>query len=223
MAQPDGPAVAAHLRRPIAVMASTSALLVAALAIAVSNTRGPNMVDRSARAALQEARPRADVIAYVLDGLSAPVPAVSIVAGLVLGCLLAKMWRLAIVAAIAPLSAAGATVMIKPLVMRTIHGENLAFPSGHTAFATGVGLLLGLLLLAALRPGRAVSYALLAGSAVLVGGLMALSQIVIDAHYATDTIGGFFTACAVVLGTALLTDLPQRIPRTGPHQLHGQN
>jgi undecaprenyl-diphosphatase len=39
---------------------------------------------------------------------------------------------------------------------------------------------------------------------------MAVALIVRDWHYPTDTIGGFCTAVAVVLGTALLIDRAAR-------------
>ncbi len=86
-------------------------------------------------------------------------------------------------AAIGPLSAAAGTIVLKPLVERTIHGDNLAFPSGHTAFATAVGLLLGLLWIGLFRPRPAVGGAVLAGLTLVAGFVMALNQIILDAHY----------------------------------------
>jgi undecaprenyl-diphosphatase len=141
------------------------------------------------------------------------VPAVLIVAALIIGCLLARRWRLAAVAAIGPLSAVGTTTALKPLVERTIHGSTLAFPSGHTAFATAAALLLGLLVIGVFRPGRAVGGAVLAVLALVAGAVMAVDQIVLDAHYPTDTVGGFFTAITVVLVVALLADVLGGLPR----------
>lgn len=176
--------------------------------LAVAHYRGnaPDVVDRPAIAAMLTAWPRAGVAAYLVDGLASPVPAAIIVLALVIGCTSAKRWRLGVVAAIGPLLAPATTTVLKRLVHRTIHGDNLAFPSGHTAFATAVGVVLGLLLIGLVRPSGPVGGAVLAALALATGGIMAADQISVGAHYPTDTVGGFCTALAVVSTAALLID-----------------
>jgi membrane-associated phospholipid phosphatase len=200
------PVVPAHLRWLIAALAVVSVLAVAVLAVTHHGTRGPDPFDRWAVTAVRTVWPHSRETAHIVDQLAAPVPAAMIVAALVLGCLLAKQWRTAVLAAVGPLSAAASSTALKPLVDRTIHGDNLAFPSGHTAFATAVGLLLGLLLIGLIRLGQTVSCAALLGLPLIIGATMAMDQVFLDAHYATDTVGGFFTAAAVVSVTALLID-----------------
>jgi undecaprenyl-diphosphatase len=191
----------------IAALAVVSVLAVVGLAVAHYRASGPDPFDRWAMTAVQRVWPRAGgPLHTIVDGLAAPIPAAMIVAALVVVCLLAQWWRLAVLAAIGPLSAAASATVLKALVGRTIHGDNLAFPSGHTAFATAVGLLLGLLLIGLFGLGRTVGCAALMGPTLIVGAVMALDQVALDAHYATDTVGGFFTAAAVVSVTALLTD-----------------
>jgi membrane-associated phospholipid phosphatase len=200
------PAVPAHLRWVVAVLAVVSVLAVMVLAVAHHRSNGPDPFDRWVGTAVRKVWPHAGGSAHIVDHLAAPIPAAIVVAALVVGCLLAKRWRLAVVAAIGLLSAAATTTVLKPLVGRTIHGDNLAFPSGHTGFATAVGLLLGLLVIGLFGLGRTVGCAVLLGGTLTVGAVMAVDQVALDAHYATDTVGGFFTAAAVVSVTALLID-----------------
>ena len=114
--------------------------------------------------------------------------------------------RLAGLAILGPGLTGAVTEMLKPLIGRTIVGGGFIYPSGHTGGATAVGLVAALLLVNVLRSGPRVSAALLAVGALLTGGAMALVVVVGRFHYPTDTVGGFCTAVAVVLGTALLLD-----------------
>jgi undecaprenyl-diphosphatase len=200
------PVVPPDLRSLIVVLAALSALAVAGLGLLYQGSRGPDPFDRAVSGAVRATWPEAFAVTYLVDALAAPVSALIIVAVLVVGCLAARQWRLAAVAAIGPLSAAASTIVLKPVVDRTIHGDNLAFPSGHAAFATAVGLLLGLLCIGLFRPRPAVGAAVLGGLTLVAGFVMALNQVILDAHYPSDTVGGFFTATAVVFTTALLID-----------------
>ena len=114
--------------------------------------------------------------------------------------------RLAALAIIGPGLTGMATEILKPLIGRTIVGGGFIYPSGHTAGATALGLVAALLLVNVLRPGPWGSAALLAAGALLTGGGMAIALVVGGLHYPTDTAGGFCTAVAVVLGTALVLD-----------------
>ena len=210
----DRPAVPAPLRSAVRATAAVAALVVALVGFALHGSRGPTPVDTTLTAAARTLWPRAGAGAYAVDAFAAPVVAAVVVAVLALGCVVLRRRRLAVVAAVGPLSAAAGTTVVKPLVDRTIHGDNLAYPSGHTAFAAAVALLVGLVLTALLGVGRALAAAVLAGLTSVLGAVMALDQVVLDAHYPTDTLGGFCTGVLVVSVVALLTDaLADRVER----------
>lgn len=206
--------VPAGLRPVVVVLTIVSALVVAVLGAVHHGSSAPSASDLAvARSALALWSP--DALAYGIDGLVTVGPMLVILAALAAANLRAGRRRLALLALLAPLCVAGATTALKPLVGRTIHGDNLSFPSGHAGYATAVGLVLGLLLAGLARPTRSVQVALLLGPALVAGGLMALDQIVLDAHYPSDTVGGVATAVAVVLGLALGLDrlMQRRDPR----------
>ena len=210
------PAIPPNLHGAAVVLAVLSALALAGLGFLHHGSHGPDPFDRAVSGAVRAIWPEAGAVSYLVDGLAAPVPALVIVAVLVVGCLAARQWRLAAVAAIAPLSAAAGTIVLKPVVERTIHGDNLAFPSGHTAFATAVGLVLGLLWIGLFRPGPRWAARCWRPSPSVPALVMALNQVILDAHYPSDTVGGFCTATAVVLTVALLIDsVAEHIPRRG--------
>jgi undecaprenyl-diphosphatase len=100
--------------------------------------------------------------------------------------------------------AVGTTSLLKHVVGRTINGENLSYPSGHTAFATAVALAVALL--AAERLGRPAGTLLVLAAALMAGAAMGWAQVALDAHYPTDVLGGWCTALAVVPATAWLVD-----------------
>ena len=138
--------------------------------------------------------------------LGNPLPVVA-AAGILGGVsLMLGRRRLAALAVIGPGLTGVVTETFKPLIGRTIEGGGLIYPSGHTGAATALGLVAALLLVNLLRPGPRAGATLLAAGALLSGGGMAVAVIVGGFHYPTDTAGGFCTAVAVVLGTALLLD-----------------
>jgi membrane-associated phospholipid phosphatase len=114
--------------------------------------------------------------------------------------------RLAALAVVGPGLTGVVTEVLKPLIGRTIVGGGFIYPSGHTGAATALGLVAALLVVSVLRPGPRVSATLLAAGGLLAGGVMAVAVVVGGFHYPTDAAGGFCTAVAVVLGTALLLD-----------------
>jgi undecaprenyl-diphosphatase len=114
--------------------------------------------------------------------------------------------RLAALAIIGPGLTGVATEILKPLIGRTIVGGGFIYPSGHTGGATALGLIAALLIVNVSRPSPRAGVTLLAAGALLTGGAMALAVIVGKFHYPTDAAGGFCTAVAMVLGTALLLD-----------------
>lgn len=142
---------------------------------------------------------------------------VTVIAALLAGaCLWMRRVPLAVVAFVGPGLTGLATTMLKPLIGRTIDGS-LAFPSGHTGGATSLAIAFALVALSRWRPPALQAGAVLFGVPLLVGAGMATALVLVDAHYATDTVGGFCTAVIGVLGVALLVDAvtARRSPRPG--------
>jgi len=110
--------------------------------------------------------------------------------------------------------AVGATMLLKPLVGRTIHGGHLSYPSGHTAFATALALVAAMLATGRLGLGRAAGASLVLGAALVAGAATGWAQVALDAHYPTDALGGWLTALAAVPATAWLTSTTA--PSSGP-------
>ncbi|TCN42805.1 undecaprenyl-diphosphatase [Kribbella orskensis] len=199
------PAVIPALRGPAVVLMVLGALLLVVPALLYAGDSGPNRIDRWIQPAVNTP---AGVwqVALTVDWTGEPagrVVTVLIVAAL---CLLTGRRRLALVAVLGPFLTTVLALVLKQPVDRRIHGDFLSYPSGHTAAATAIGLVLGLLAADLLKAGRLVGTALVLGLAVICGGLMAWAQIDLTAHYPTDTIGGFGAALLVVLATALLID-----------------
>lgn len=182
------------------------AVMLTGLGLAVAGGSAPWAVDRAAATAT------AGLVSFhdeflAVDLAGEPVGAAALVAVLALVCLLAGRPRLA---AVAPLSLglAGVSVStLKPLIGRTIHGpENLSYPSGHTATATVLTLVLLLLVVDVVRPGRRAAAVLVVAGTALSAAVMAVVQVTISAPYATDTVGGLCLAVVVVTVTVRLVD-----------------
>jgi membrane-associated phospholipid phosphatase len=98
------------------------------------------------------------------------------------------------------------TTALKPIVGRTIHGEFLSYPSGHTALATALALVIAFVLADRLALGRAAAMLLILGFALVAGAAMGWAEVGLGAHYPTDAVGGFCAALAAVPATAWLVD-----------------
>ncbi|MDN5860938.1 MAG: phosphatase PAP2 family protein [Pseudonocardia sp.] len=103
-----------------------------------------------------------------------------------------------------------ATTGLKPALGRTVGEGSWAFPSGHTAGATALGLTLAIAAFPLLRPGRRAALGVLACGALLPGTIAGVGLVLVRAHYPTDVVGGLATAIVVVLGTALMLDAAVR-------------
>lgn len=213
-APPDLPTralVPKELRPTVRVLAVVAALVVAVLGVGHRSSSGPDASDRVVTATLRILWPRPGTAAYAVDGLVTLLPILVTVGLLAAASLLSRHRRLAVLTLLGPFCVAAATTGLKPMVGRTIHGDNLSFPSGHAGYATAIGLLLGLLLVGLVRPaGPASAALLLLVPPLLVGCFMAADQVVINAHYPSDTVGGCCTALAVVLSLALVLDTADR-------------
>ncbi len=183
---------------------SVVVVVVLGAAHAGETTAGP--VDQWIRlAVVMRLLPSADD-AYMIDYLGEPVGALLLTVGLASYCLILRRGRLCVLAVVGPAATVAVTVAAKPVVDREIHAGNLSYPSGHTAMVTATAIVVGLLVVDHLRRGAVVSCLVIVGGSVVAGLRMAFAQITLDAHYPTDTLGGFCVAVAVVPVTALVVD-----------------
>jgi undecaprenyl-diphosphatase len=115
--------------------------------------------------------------------------------------------RAAALAALGPALAAGISeFVLKPLIDRRMH-DSLAFPSGHTTGAVSVAIVVAVVLLGPSRPPwPAFARFSLSGLVMLAAVAVATALVGSGYHYATDTLGGFGVAIAVVLGVACAID-----------------
>ena len=83
---------------------------------------------------------------------------------------------------------------------------------------TAAALIIGLLVADVLTLGPITGTAVLLTITVAAATLTSWAQIILDAHYPTDTVGGFGVALVVVPATAALIDLTGRrkAVRTAP-------
>lgn len=204
---PNGqPTLLPTLRRPIGITAILAALVVAVLAVHHSGDTAPGMLDRWVQTAVESLLPQPGRGALLVDLVGAPLVAVVLVGLLAGTCLVLGRRRLAVVAVVGLGLTGVVTTVLKPVIDRTIHGGYLAYPSGHTAAATALALIITLLVVDLLRAGRLPGMLLILAGTGAAGATMAWSQVALGSHYPTDTIGGFCTAMAVVPATALLVD-----------------
>jgi membrane-associated phospholipid phosphatase len=199
------PTLPAPLRLPIGVAAMLAALVLAALGAVYAADATIGGFDGRA-APLDSVRPSLLDAALMIDFGGEPVSAVILLAALMTACLVLQGPRMAVFAVVAPLLTVAVTTALKPVVGRTIHGNYLAFPSGHTALATALALVVALLAVNRFWPGTLSAVLFVLAAAVTFGAVMAWSQIVLSRHYPTDTLGGFCAALVVVPATAWLFD-----------------
>jgi membrane-associated phospholipid phosphatase len=204
----------APLRLPLAVASVLGAVLVAALGgtYAAGADLGPVDAWGGPRSGLSGGQ---RTLALIVDFSGEPLGAALLVAALAAGCLALRRPRAAVLAVAGPAVATTAAAVLKIVVGRTVHGEFLSFPSGHTALLTAVALVVGLLVAGLRQLGAAAGTALVLLAAGAAGAAAGWAQVALGAHYLTDTIGGFCTAVAVVPAMAFLIDqvLAQRSPR----------
>lgn len=191
------------LRRALAIVAFAAALVLVTLGTLyfVGGTLGS--FDGHAAPYLSSRHPWHD-FAVLVDFAGEPVGATILTAATATACLMAHRAQMAVLTILGVGLTVATTTLLKPVVGRTIHGVYLSFPSGHTAFATALALLVALLAIDVLRPGTRAATLLLLVTVLPAAAAMGWTQVVISAHYPTDTLGGFCTALAVVPATAWL-------------------
>jgi undecaprenyl-diphosphatase len=195
------------LRPWLGLIAALAALVVVALGVLYAGHSEPGVVDRwIVPPTADSLRPPWRRVALALDFLGEPVGAVTLVAAAVTGCLLLRRPRAAVLIVAGVGMTVGTATLLKHLVGRTIHGDNLSYPSGHAAFATALALMAALLATRRLGLGRTAGTSLVLASALVAGAAMGWAQVGLGAHYPTDVLGGWCTALAVIPATAWLVD-----------------
>jgi membrane-associated phospholipid phosphatase len=200
------PVVPTVLRRPLAVTATLVALAVAILAVLVSGSPVGLPLDVALHAAVAGEWGEPGPLALLVDSGGDPRAVALIVVLVAAVCLVLGRRRHAVLAVVAPVLTGLLTTGLKPVVGRTIHGDNLSYPSGHTASTVAIALVVALLLVDTVGAGPIAAVLLIASLPVTAGATMAITQVVLDAHYPTDTVGGFGTAFAAVITAALVID-----------------
>ncbi|MEV0738255.1 phosphatase PAP2 family protein [Streptomyces sp. NPDC050549] len=196
------------LRPRLGLVAVLAALVVVVLGVLYSGHSAPGAVDSWIRP------PTADSVgspwrqvALVLDFLGEPAGSATVVVAGVVGCLVLRLPRAAVLVVAGAGATVGTTTLLKHVVGRTIHGPgNLSYPSGHTAFATALAVMAALLATDRLGLGRAAGTSLVLAAGLVAGAVMGWAEVGLGAHYPTDALGGWCTALAVIPATAWLVD-----------------
>ncbi len=196
----------AALRRPALLLAAGCAAVLAVLAFLVAGTSTATPFDGWV-----------ERVIATHHTLHAPWTGWAIVVGepatVIAGAVLLAGWclrtgrrPLAAVVVLGPGLTGLAETILKPVVGRTIADGSLAFPSGHTAGATALGLAAALVVAAVVRERRAAWLTGLTVVTAVGAGTVALGLIGEHAHYPTDTIGGLCLAVVVTVLTVLGVD-----------------
>nr|WP_245606464.1 phosphatase PAP2 family protein [Streptomyces himastatinicus] len=190
---------------PIAALA---ALVVVLLGVLYADDGEPGTVDAwFVEPTADSVQPPWRRVALAVDFLGEPAGAAALVVAAVAGCLLLRQLRAAVLVVVGTGMTVGTATLLKHLVGRTIHGDgNLSYPSGHTAFATALALVVALVATGRLGLGRTAGTLLVLAAALVAGAAMGWAQVALGAHYPTDVLGGWCTALAVVPATAWLVD-----------------
>ncbi|MGW7424621.1 phosphatase PAP2 family protein [Streptomyces sp. NPDC054813] len=196
------------LRTWLGLIAALATLVVVALGVLFAGHSEPSRVDRwIIRPTADSVRPPWRQVALALDFLGEPAGSAMLIVAGVVGCLLLRRPRAAVLVVAGAGMAVGTTTLLKHLVGRTIHGAgNLSYPSGHTAFFTALALMAALLATGRLGLGRTAGTSLVLAAALVAGATMGWAEVGLGAHYPTDALGGWCTALAVIPATAWLVD-----------------
>ncbi|WP_326956127.1 MULTISPECIES: phosphatase PAP2 family protein [unclassified Amycolatopsis] len=194
------------LRAPLAMSGALATAVLVALGILHFHDSGLTGIDAAVLPSLDGVRPPWRYVALVFDFGGEPVGSTILVALVALLGFLAHRVRIAVLTVVGVLATVAVTTVLKPIVGRTIHGEFLSYPSGHTAMATALALVIGLLVADRLHLGRTAGVLLMLVLAAVAGIAMGWAEVSLGAHYPTDAIGGFCAALAVVPAMAWAVD-----------------
>ncbi|MEV5608917.1 phosphatase PAP2 family protein [Streptomyces sp. NPDC052225] len=202
------PVLAPLLRVPLGLVAGFAAVVVVLVGAMYAGHTQPGAVDRwfvlptddSVRGAWRG-------VALAIDFWGEPAGSALLITAGVAGCLLRRRPRAAALLVAGAAVAVVATTLLKYVVGRTIHGpDNLSYPSGHTAFATALAVVVALIVSGWRGLGRTAGTVLVLAVALAAGAAMGWAQVSLGAHYPTDVLAGWCTALAVVPATAWCVD-----------------
>src|SRR5689334_13190154 len=146
-------AIPHSLRSTLGVGAVLAAVVLTGLGTyyAGQSTAGP--LDRSVTASVESAMPEANIAVLAVDNLGEARIAPLAVVLLAVVCAGLNRRRLAVVALTGPALPGLVMIAMKSASDRTIHGDNLSYPSGHTAVVTAMAIVVALLAVDLLRCG----------------------------------------------------------------------
>jgi undecaprenyl-diphosphatase len=210
-------ALPAPVRRPLAIVAVVAALMVTALAILYWRDAVGTVFDAVLRDDLLTSPEPWPQLALIVDWFGEPVGSALMFTTLVVVFLRTGHRRAAVLVLVGPGISVAATTALKPLVGRTINDGFYSYPSGHTATATAVALVVALAVIGRRRWGAGPGMALIALLTIVAASVMAWAQVLLNAHYPTDALGGFCTALAIVPAAAWVVDrvADRRLRRKG--------
>lgn len=205
--QPARPLLPPRDRRPAAIIGICCALVTLIIGLLTLHATQADPLDRAIDSWI---RLHIGVHHHAMQSLEqlGEVPEIAFVTCLIVAaCLAVRRVNGALLAVISiVVSIALTEVVLKPLFDRTLDGFAV-YPSGHTG---RVFTLTAVVVVLLLNPRAAkIAPALKAGVAilgVLLGCVVAVAMIGLNAHYFTDTVGGAALAVAVVIATAFLLD-----------------
>ncbi|MFE5011701.1 phosphatase PAP2 family protein [Streptomyces sp. NPDC057651] len=206
--RPGSAVLPPSLRARLGLIAGLAALVLVAIGVRYAGHSQPGIVDRwIVEPTADSVRPPWRYVAVVMDFWGEPAGAATLVVAIVTGCLLLRRPRAAVFVVAGLGASVGTARLLKALVGRTIHGDgNLSYPSGHTAFATALGLIVALFVTGRLGLGRTAGALLVLAAALVAGAAMGWAEVALGSHYPTDALGGWCTALAVIPATAWLVD-----------------
>lgn len=208
-----GSCLPAQLRRPIGYLGLVGATSLVVLGLLFFRERAPSGIDA-------QFVPRAEIhgplrpVALGIDSVGEPLGAAMAACVFLVACVWMRRVALGVVVVALPAVLSGGTTLGKHLVGRTVNGNFLAYPSGHVALATALGLVAGIL--AAHHRGgstRATTGIVLA-AALSSATAMTWAQVVLNRHYPTDALGGAGLALVAVPLLAGIVDGAHAVART---------
>jgi membrane-associated phospholipid phosphatase len=194
-------------RAVFAAIAVAAFIAMLILGVRYAGTHGPGRLDRAIDSRIQDHFGDHPAMLQRLVNLANPGSAVVICALLCALFLATDRRRLAALVVLGP-AASGVLVdvVLKPLFDRRLAGT-LSYPSGHTAAAASIALVVVVSMLGPSRLAWPLGVrSLVAVCAIAAAGVIATALIAAGYHYTTDTIGGLLVAVACVLGVALSID-----------------
>ncbi|MEU9192541.1 phosphatase PAP2 family protein [Streptomyces hundungensis] len=194
------------LRAWLGIAAVLAAVVVVSLGVLYAGRDRPGQVDLWAAPVGNDVSSPWRQLALILDSLGEPLGSAALVVAALAGSLLLRWSRAVVFIVVGVGVTVGAATLGKHLSGRTIHGGNLSYPSGHTAFFTALALMVALLAAGRLHLGRAAGTLLVCVVTLVAGAAMGWAQVALGAHYPTDVLGGWCTAWVTVGATAWTVD-----------------